>query len=138
MALLDILTLLKSILGNIGALSGALVSIGIIYVWIKKPINIFSKYNNAVNLSAEHEKRLDSIEPILDKLSKTMEQHDIDTMRSAIITFAMDLKRGENKSEIEFKYNLDLCQRYSHDNNGYIMSYIKYIHDKHEETQGIA
>lgn len=122
----------------IGGFSGALISVGIIYIWIKKPVNVFNKLNKGAEVSQENKVRLDKLEPTIDKLMEKMEQHDIDTMRSSIINFATDVKNGEKKTEIQYKYILDLCQRYSDENNGYVVAYIHYIQEKHRETQGMA
>lgn len=136
--LIDKIKPLLDFFSVIGGISGAFISVGVIYVWIKKPVNTFDKLNKGAELSQNNEKRLDEMEPTLNRLMERMEQHDVDTMRSSIINFAMDVKRGENKTDIEYKYILDLCERYTSENNGYVVSYIEYIQGKHKETQGIV
>lgn len=129
--------IIRAIFSALSEISGALIAIGVIYVWVKKPINIFNKYNQASKLSQENKERLDKIEPILEKLVETMDNHDVETMRNAIINFANDLKNGESKTEYQFSHIRDLCTRYTLNHNGYVKSQIEIIDTKYNELHGI-
>lgn len=137
MALSNILNGFTTVLVVIGTISGGLVSLGIIYVWIKKPINIFFKYNNAVHLSQNNKERIDAIEPVLKKLAETMENHDVDEMRRAIIDFSVEVNNGEKKTEEQFAWVKDIARRYLLSHNGYVQSQIDIINRKYEQLQGL-
>lgn len=126
----------------IGGFSGALISVGIIYIWIKKPVNVFNKLNKGAELSQENKVRLDTLEPVISDMSVNLksiverqDQSEISRIRVHIVDFVKDLERGEPKSEVEFEIMLDECSTYETlKGNGIIKNkYIPYIRQSNSQ-----
>lgn len=56
---------------------------------------------------------LNTIEEKVDNLDSKIDKHERDSLRTAIVDFANDLKNGEHKSEVQYRNICDTIDKYT-------------------------